>query len=453
MKKIFYRSTNREAPLVSFRQALLTGQPPDYGLYVPTLIPKITEEEIKSLEGKEYSWIAFYVLYKFLEGEIERERFYKICTEVYNFEVPVVEVEKERLYILRLDKGPTCSFKDFAARMMARLMELFAKEENRKLTVLVATSGDTGGAVANAFYKKENIKIVVLFPLEEVSERQRKQMTTLGENVIPIGVKGKFDDCQAFVKRAFNDPALSSLNLTSANSINIGRLLPQIVYYFYGWLNFKEEVVFSVPSGNFGNLMGGVIGKKMGLAVKKFIVAVNENNEFPEFLKTGIYRPVIPSRKCSSNAMNVGHPSNLARLIDLYGGWIMDERDKDGKILKYGVLKEKPDMEKLRNDFVSFSISDKEVDETIKKYYEKYNLILEPHTAVGIKSYEKSGITDLTIVLQTADPAKFPEKINQILNIEPEIPYSLKDIIEKDEKFDVIENKYDDFKNYILQKK
>ena len=452
MEKIFYRSTNRKSPLVDFKKALLTGQPPDYGLYIPTYIPEIKIEEIKDLKGKPYFEFAFSILYKFLKNEIDGKKLYEICKKVYNFKVPLVEIEKEKLYILHLDKGPTCSFKDFAARMMAKLMEFFAGKENKKLTVLVATSGDTGGAVANAFYRKENIKVVVLFPFEEVSERQRKQMTTLGDNIIAIGIKGKFDDCQNFVKIAFNDQSLSSLNLTSANSINIGRLLPQIVYYFYGWLNFEKEIVFSVPSGNFGNLMGGVFAKKMGLPVKKFIVAVNENDEFPEFLKTGEYSPVIPSRKCSSNAMNVGHPSNLGRLVDLYGGWIMDERNEKGIVLRYGVLKRKPDMEKLRNDFISFSITDEEVDETIKNFYEKYKVIIEPHTAVGIKSYEKSKIDDLTVVLQTADPAKFPEKIKKILNIEPEIPDTLKEIIEKEENFDVIENDYETFKNYILSR-
>jgi len=452
MEIIFYRSTNRKAPIVGFKEALLRGQPPDYGLYVPTYIPKVKIEEIKEFKNKDYFEIAFFILYKFLKGIIGEKELLKMCQQAYNFDVPVVEIEKEKLYLLRLDKGPTCSFKDFAARMMAFLMEYFAKQENKKLTVLVATSGDTGGAVANAFYKKENIQVVILFPIEEVSERQRKQMTTLGNNVLSIGIKGKFDNCQDFVKRAFNDISLSFLNLTSANSINIGRLLPQIVYYFYAWLNFDKEMFFSVPCGNFGNLMGGVIGKKMGLPVKKFIVAVNENNEFPEFLKTGKYSPVIPSKKCSSNAMNVGHPSNLARLIDFYGGWIMDERDKEGKVIKYGVMKKKPNIKKLRSDFISFSISDKEVDETIKKYYKKYKIIIEPHTAVGIKGYEKSNINDLVVVLQTADPAKFPEKIKELLNVEPEIPQSLKRIIEKNEKFDIIENNYDSFKKYLVDK-
>mgnify|MGYP000864022629 CR=1 FL=1 len=453
MEKILYRSTNGKAPIVSFKEALLNGQAPDYGLYVPTFIPKIRIDEIKCLKQKPYFEVAFHILYKFLKGEIGEKELFEMCKNVYDFDVPIIEIEKGKLYILRLDKGPTCSFKDFAAKMMASLMEYFAKEENKKLTVLVATSGDTGGAVANSFYKKENIKVVVLFPVEEVSERQRKQMTTLGENILPIGIKGKFDDCQNFVKRAFNDISLSSLNLTSANSINIGRLLPQIVYYFYAYLKFEKEIVFSVPSGNFGNLMGGVIGKKMGLPVKKFIVAVNENNEFPEFLRTGEYMPVIPSKKCSSNAMNVGHPSNFARLIDIYGGWIMDERDKDGKVIKYGVMKRKPDMEKMRNDFISFSISNEEVDETIKNYYQKYKIVIEPHTAVGIKSYEKSQISDLVIVLQTADPAKFPEKIKQLLNIEPKIPEALAKILtKKEDSFDVLENNYDVFKKYLLDK-
>jgi threonine synthase len=351
---------------------------------------------------------------------------------------------------MRLDQGPTASFKDFAARLMARLMHYFAKKENKDLTVLVATSGDTGGAVAAAFHNLENVNVVVLFPEKEVTGRQRKQMTTLGKNVRAVAVKGKFDDCQALVKRAFNDPDLSRLNLTSANSINFSRLMPQIVYYIYAYSRLaKDKIIFSVPSGNFGNLMGGIIAKEMGLPVEKFIVAVNENDEFPNFLKSGNYKPVVPSKECSSNAMNVGHPSNLARLIGLYGGWLTDERDEDGKVIKKGVLKEKPDMEKMKKDFISFSIKDKEVDETIKDTCNKYNIMLEPHGAVAIAAVNKANLNGLVVSLETADPAKFPEKIRELLKVDPKVPKSLSGLDNKEESFDIIENNYNNFKEKI----
>ncbi|MBU0627572.1 MAG: threonine synthase [Nanoarchaeota archaeon] len=449
MPKIMFRSTNRKAPLVSFKEALMRGQAPDYGLYMPTAIPKLTKEEIDSFRNKEYYEIAFEIAKKFLKDEISDAELKRICKESYNFEVPLEKV-KDNLFIMRLDRGPTASFKDFAARMMARLMGYFAKQEKRALHVLVATSGDTGGAVADAFYGVDNIKVTVLFPENEISERQRKQMTTLGKNVTAIAVKGKFDDCQTLVKRAFNDSELKDLNLSSANSISFGRLMPQIVYYIYAYSRLAgDKVIFSVPSGNFGNLMGGVIAKEMGLNIERFIVAVNENDEFPKFLESGNYRAVVPSKECSSNAMNVGHPSNLARLIDLYGGWLTDERAENGKVLMSGVLKEKPDMEKLRKDFVSFSISDRDVDETIKSFYNKYKIIIEPHGAVGLVAFEKAGLNGLTVCLETADPAKFPDKIKELLGIDPKVSECLSKLDGKKEEFETIHNDYREFKRII----
>jgi len=446
MVKVMFKSTNRESPSVSFKEALLKGQAPDYGLYMPTVIPKLTLREINSFKDKEYYEIAFSIAKKFVD-DISDEELLKLCKDSYDFSVPLEKV-KDNLFIMRLDRGPTASFKDFAARLMGRLMHYFASKEGKKLTVLVATSGDTGGAVADAFYGLDNVNVIVLFPEKEVTGRQRKQMTTLGGNVKAIAVKGKFDDCQAIVKRAFNDSELSGLNLTSANSINFGRLLPQIVYYVYAYSRLGN-VIFSVPSGNFGDLMGGVIAKEMGMPFSKFIVAVNENDEFPKFLSSGDYSPVVPSKECSSNAMNVGNPSNLARLIDLYGGWLLDERDSSGKVVVQGVLKEKPDMEKLRKDFVSFSVSDKEVDTTIKEIYSENKIILEPHGAVGVAAVKKSALPGLIVSLETADPAKFPSKINELLGIEPEVPSSLSKLDGKEKSFETISNSYDEFKGMI----
>ena len=246
-----------------------------------------------------------------------------------------------RVSVMRLDRGPTASFKDFAARMMARLLGQFVREDGRELTILVATSGDTGSAVASAFSGVEGIRVLVLFPINEVSERQRKQMTTLRGNIRSIALDGKFDDCQALVKRAFADPDLADLSLSSANSINIGRLLPQSVYYFYAASRLAapgEGIVIAVPSGNFGDMMGAVIAGRMGLPIRKLVVPVNANDEFPTYLQTCLYEKIEPSRNCLSNAMNVGHPSNLARLVALYGGW-MDET---------GTVHRAPDYEAMR---------------------------------------------------------------------------------------------------------
>jgi threonine synthase len=450
MEKILFRSTNFQSGLVTFKDAILKGQAPDYGLYVPTTLPHFTHKDILNFSMMEYYEVAFEIIKHFVSDFIPEKDLLKICQQAYNFPVPVKQID-ENHFILYLDKGPTASFKDFAARFLARIMSYIATREGINLTVVVATSGDTGGAVAHAFLGLDNIRVIVLFPEKEISIRQRKQMTTLGKNIKAVAVKGTFDDCQALVKRAFNDPVLKHKNLTSANSINFGRLLPQSVYYFKAYAEIKrDDLVFSVPSGNFGNLMGGVLAREMGVPVKKFIVAVNENNEFPEFLKTGVYQPVVPSKKCSSNAMNVGHPSNLARLIDLYGGWLTDERDQNGNVIKKGVMKRQPDIELMRKHFISFSISDDEVDRTIKYIYEKYHIIIEPHGAVSIAAAIKAKINHPVCCLETADPAKFSEKIKEVLNIEPPVPETLAHLDFLEEQFTVIENDYQQLVDIII---
>lgn len=452
MPGLQYYSTNHNAPSLSFREALLQGQAPDKGLYLPELTPQLSDEEIKSFINKPYHEIAYDVTSKYLEGEIPPEELKRIVREAYNYPVPLEPVY-ERKYVMRLDQGPTASFKDFAARMMGRLMHYYLALENRSLLILTATSGDTGSAIANAFYGLDNIKVVVLFPEKEVTGRQRKQMTTLGKNVQIISVDAKFDDCQALVKEAFADPDLLEMNLSSANSINIGRLVPQIVYYFYAFArlrvgNPEDDVIFSVPSGNFGDMMGGLLAMKMGLPVKRFIIGVNENDEFPEYLASGGYRKVEPSRNCISSAMNVGHPSNLARLVSLYGGR-MDER---------GTISRQADMELMRKELFSVSITDETTRKTIQDTWENYNVLLEPHGAVGwagLQSFLKDegrGLDkdQLFISLETAHPAKFPEEINRLLGIDPELPPSLKGIEDKEEKYDSMQNKYAEFKKYLI---
>lgn len=449
---IKYYSSNLKAPEVSFSEALLKGLAPDGGLYMPDSFPKISYGELVSYSVKEYYEIAFSFLSKFLGSEIPSDVLLKLCRDAYSFDIPLEKVT-DRKYIMRLDQGPTASFKDFAARMMSRLMQYYLSTNNKYLTILTATSGDTGSAVASAFYGLQNINVIILFPAEEVTVMQRKQMTTLQKNIRVISVDGKFDDCQDLVKKAFRDPFLSHLPLSSANSINIGRLLPQAVYYIYAWSRLNagksEKAVFSVPSGNFGNLMAGLIAFKTGLPVKKFIVSTNENNEVPEFLKTGIYKKISPSKNCISSAMNVGHPSNLARIIALYGG-IMDE---NGKIIR------EPDIRKMREDLHGISFSDDDTRKAIADIYRKYNIILEPHGALawlGIKDYAesikntKSG-QQLFISLETAHPAKFADEIIPIIKCEPPLPHSLSELADKEEKIFTIDNDYDKLKDFILK--
>lgn len=312
MSNLMFFSTNGSPERVDFKQALLSGQAPDMGLYMPEYFPRIEDEEISKFRGMRYPEIAYRVISPYIGNLIPKDDLISILESAYNFDIPIERVF-DRAHIMRLDRGPTCSFKDFAARLMGRLVQYFLEREGRNIIILTATSGDTGSAVAHAFYGLGNVRVVVLYPEREVTKRQRKQMTTLGGNVHALAVDGKFDECQALVKRAFADPELRELNLSSANSINVGRLLPQSVYYFYAYSRISdgEEIVVSVPSGNFGNLMGGLIAMRMGLPIRRFVVATNENDEFPVFMRTGVYKPIRPSRNCISNAMNVGHPSNL----------------------------------------------------------------------------------------------------------------------------------------------
>jgi threonine synthase len=294
--------------------------------------------------------------------------------------------------------------------------------------------------------------VIILYPAGEVTPMQRKQMTTLHGNIKVISIKGKFDDCQKLVKTAFQDPLLSHIPLSSANSINIGRLLPQTVYYFYAWsrlaASLNDRAIFSVPSGNFGNLMGGLIAKRMGLPAESFIVATNENREVPEFLKTGSYKPIKPSVNCISSAMNVGHPSNLARIIDLYGG----KMDEDGNVSG------EPNLDLMRSELYGVSVSDAITKVTISDVHRKFNTILEPHGAVawkGIEEYIRSGRGSaagkkLFISLETAHPAKFPDELKQIIGRDPDLPNTLSGLTGKKEDYISIENNYENLKDIIL---
>ncbi len=440
----FY-STNLRSPDVDLKGALLTGQAPDKGLYLPREIPTIPLEEILSYKDKSYPEIAFSVLKRYTPGVIPDDELARLCRECYDYDVPL-ELVYDNNWLMRLDQGPTASFKDFAARMMARMMRYFLAQEGGELVILTATSGDTGSAVAHAFHNVDRISMVVLFPVKEVSDRQRKQMTTLGGNVRVIGIDGKFDDCQALVKQAFTDPELGHIRFSSANSINIGRLLPQAVYYFYAYARLQrngEHAVFSVPSGNFGDMCGGMLAWKMGLPGKRYVIATNANDEFPKFLATGEYHKVEPSRVCISNAMNVGHPSNLPRLVALYGGQ-MDEK---------GDVSKQPDFAAMRRDMYPVSVDDTGTRRAIVETWQKHKAMLEPHGAVGwagLMRYLDSGEKpSLAISIETAHPAKFPEEITRLLGVEPKLPKALEGLDRKAELYDKGPNEYGWFKEYL----
>ncbi len=447
--RLEFTSTNGQSPSVNLREALLAGLAPDRGLYFLKQFPQLTAAEIASFASLPYHEIAFRVLSQYTDGIVEPDVLAAMCREAYDFVIPLEKVY-DRVHIMRLDQGPTASFKDFAARMMARLMGRFLLEENRQLTILTATSGDTGAAVAHAFHNIPGFQVIVLFPNDEISLSQRKLMTVLKGNVRTVAIDGKFDDCQAMVKRAFADPVLSHLPLSSANSINIGRLLPQSVYYFYAASRLAkpgEPMVFSIPSGNFGDMMGSVVAKQMGLPVRKIVVPVNDNDAFPRFLATGVYEKVVPSRNSVSNAMNVGHPSNLARLVSIYGG----QMDETGKIHQM------PNLETMRRDLFSSSISDGRTRETIREVWTKYELLLEAHGAVAWAGYQDwqgaEPITGLpTAILETANPAKFPEEIERTIGFSPDVPPAMEAMNKLPEDYDRMGADYGIFRDYLLAK-
>jgi threonine synthase len=447
MRPLLFDSTNRQAPAVDLREALLKGQAPDRGLYLPRQFPQLTAKDRAEFSQLPYAEIAFRILLQYADGIIDPSDLRALCLDAYDYEVPLEPVV-DHTHVLRLDRGPTASFKDFAARMMARLIGKFIRESSGSLIILTATSGDTGSAVASAFHRVAGIQVLVLFPYAEVSPRQRKQMTTLRDNIRTIAVDGKFDDCQALVKQAFADPTLAQLPLSSANSINIGRLLPQCVYYFYAASRLAqpdEPMVFAVPSGNFGDMMGAVIARAMGLPMRRLVVPVNGNDEFPRFLATGTYEKIEPSRNCLSNAMNVGHPSNLARLVAIYGGR-MDER---------GVIHEAPDLARMQRELHSTSVSDAQTRETISEAWTQHRLLLEPHGAVGWRgflNYRAAEPDDNSpaAILETAHPAKFPEEIERILGFSPEVPPALSALDNQREDYDALAPDYDQLRQYLL---
>jgi threonine synthase len=431
--------------------ALLQGQAPDRGLYLPERIPRLSADLLARARDLAYPDLATEILWPYLEGTFARDDLAALCHDAYDYDVPLERIHGAR-HVMRLDRGPTASFKDFAARFMGRALGRLVAARGDGLLILTATSGDTGSAVASAFLGVPDVRVLVLFPEREVSDRQRRQMTTLGDNIATLALPGKFDDCQALVKRAFADPDLADLNLSSANSINIGRLLPQSVYYTYAASRLAdvaggEEVVFSVPSGNFGDMMGGMLAMHAGLPVRRFVIATNANDEVPDFLATGVYAKLEPSRECISNAMNVGHPSNLARLVALYGG-CMDET---------GALHEAPDMARMRTDLYAVSISDAETRDTIASVHAAHGALLEPHGAVGWAGLERWFAANpdeahvTAISLETAHPAKFPDEVRRLTGVEPPLPPSLEGLEARREHFGTLPVDYDAFKSHLIE--
>jgi threonine synthase len=428
-------SINNPKNIVNFRTAVLRGIADDGGLYMPIHIPKLSPGFIETLPSLTLQEIALEVIYHFTDS-ISKNDLQNIIERAINFDAPL-KVLSEKLSILELFHGPTLAFKDFGARFLTNVLAYFNKNEDKELIILVATSGDTGSAVANSFYEIGGIKVGLLYPSGMVSKIQEKQLTTMGKNIHAFEIEGTFDDCQCLVKMAFLDPDIKKkFNLSSANSINVARLLPQSFYYFYAYGQLKnilnqDQLIFTVPSGNFGNLTAGLIASRMGLPVNRFIAAVNANAVFPHYLRTGKYKPKA-AIKTISNAMDVGNPSNFARVAALFNN----------------------DLDRIRRSIYSDSIKDHETMQTIQEIYKSFNYIIDPHGAVGccaLKKFNKSTQNSLhSIVLETAHPAKFADIVESALNMNVEIPNRLTECLIRQKKAFKISNQFKDFKIALL---
>ena len=426
----FY-SLNKIAPNVTFKDAVVKGLAPDKGLYFPEKITPLSKDFFDHIEDFSNAEIAFEVIKQFVADEIPENELKEIISATLNFDFPIVAIE-ENIAALELFHGPTMAFKDVGARFMARCLGYFNKEEKTaKVTVLVATSGDTGGAVASGFLGVEGVDVVILYPSGKVSDVQEKQLTTLGKNITALEVDGTFDDCQAMVKTAFLDAELiANKNLTSANSINVARWLPQMFYFFFAYKQLKnkqKDLVFSVPSGNFGNICAGLMAYKLGLPVKQFIAATNINDIVPNYLETGFYKPK-PSKQTISNAMDVGDPSNFVRILEIFNN----------------------DDAKLKEVLSSYSFSDKETQQAMKEIKEKYHYIADPHGAVGYLGLKKRGMdeNEFGIFLETAHPVKFLNVVEPIINEIIELPKQIKEVIDK-QKVSINISSYEELKQFL----
>ena len=436
--KMKYYSTKNKNYKVSFRDAVLTGISPDGGLFMPEEISEFDANFFKNISELSLKEIAFGVSEKLFGSDIKTSDLEKIVNASITFDAPLVQISCN-INVLELFHGPTLAFKDFGARFMANTISYLNRNSDKEVNILVATSGDTGSAVANGFYKVDGINVILLYPSEKVSKIQEQQLTTLGENITALEILGTFDDCQALVKKAFADQELNSkMTLSSANSINIARLLPQSFYYFNAFARVKDKnlpTVISVPSGNFGNLTAGLIAKKMGLPVKKFIAATNSNDVFTKYIDTSVFQSK-PSVKTLSNAMDVGNPSNFVRILDLYNH----------------------DHQRIKKDIYSRSFSDEETVQAIKEVYSNYNYLIDPHGAVGflaLKDYvaETANKNINGVVVETAHHSKFADIVENVLNIKVEIPERLAKCLTKEKQSIKISKHYNDFREFLLNTK
>lgn len=427
-------STKHSVPNVNFEEAVFKGLPSDNGLYMPTEIPQLPQSFFDKIDTLSFQEIAFTVANTLIGDEIPADDLKILIDDAVNFPAPTVEI-KNQYHVLELFHGPSLAFKDFGARFMSRIMSYFLRKEKKEINILVATSGDTGSAVGQGFHNIDGVNVTILYPSGKVSLNQEKQLTTLGGNITALEIDGVFDDCQALVKQAFLDQELNEkMNLSSANSINIARLVPQSFYYFWAYAQLKKAgkpVVFCVPSGNFGNICGGLIAHKMGLPVEKFIATTNVNDIVPQYLEKSVFTP-RPSIATISNAMDVGNPSNFPRMTALFGDL-------------YESVKEKVQ---------GYSFTDKETEIALKAIYQETGYIMCPHTAVaylGLKAYfQQTNSTANGIFLSTAHSAKFLDIVEPILNIKLEVPQELESIINKPKVSIKMSKDFDGFKKYLL---
>ncbi len=428
-----YFSLNKKSPAVSFKEAVIKGLAPDKGLYFPEQISPLPKEFFDNIDNLSNSEIAYTAIEQFISSEIPADVLQSIIEETLSFDFPVVKLSQS-IASLELFHGPTMAFKDVGARFMARCLGYFNRDNSNEVTVLVATSGDTGAAVANGFLGVKGVNVVILYPSGKVSEIQEKQLTTLGQNIRALEVNGTFDDCQAMVKNAFSDKELTNkMQLTSANSINVARWLPQLFYFMFAYKDLyrsNKNIVFSVPSGNFGNVCAGIMAQQLGLPIKHFIASNNENNVVTKFLETELYEPK-PSVQTISNAMDVGDPSNFIRIQEIY----------------------KNRFDLLRDNLSSFSFSDKETRGAILEIFNTYDYVADPHGAVGYlgcKSYLKTNPNAFCVFLETAHPAKFLSVVEEVVQSKQNIPMQIQRVMGRTKVAKPISS-YLEFKAYLLE--
>ncbi|MEP0214108.1 MAG: threonine synthase [Cellulophaga sp.] len=428
-----YYSLNKKAPNTTFKNAVVKGLAPDKGLYFPESITPLPADFFKNIDNLSYTEIAFTAIKQFVSPEIPEDVLKTIVEETLSFDFPVVQLDKN-ISTLELFHGPTMAFKDVGARFMARCLGYFNKDNTNEVTVLVATSGDTGGAVANGFLGVKGVNVVILYPSGKVSDIQEKQLTTLGKNISALEVDGVFDDCQDMVKRAFLDEELTSkMQLTSANSINVARWLPQLFYFIFAYKQLHKthkKIVFSVPSGNFGNICAGMVAQKLGLPIYHFIASNNQNNVVTNYLKTEDYNPK-PSVQTISNAMDVGNPSNFIRIQELH----------------------KNDFSALKENLSSFSFTDEETKNALATIYKEHNYVADPHGAVGYlgcKAYLNNNDDTHCVFLETAHPTKFLDVVEEVIKEKQPLPPQIQSVMHKTKVATKI-GSYNELKSYLLK--